>query len=87
MKVAVGSQQSLRLVDQALRVGIAGLEEKLRGDHPGPRSPVEAIGEPEESPVLLRVAGVENVFDHDVDVADRGPFRDRHRRIQQLEEQ
>ncbi len=37
---------------------------------------MQAVGQPEEPAVLARVAGVEDVADDDLDVADAGAGRD-----------
>ena len=52
------------------RVAVAAVEQQLLGDGPLARQRMQAVGEPKQPVVVLRIGQVEDVLVHDDDAAD-----------------
>ena len=72
VEIAGGSQDARRLIDQALRVGIAALEQQLLTNHLRLRANVQLVREPVQPLVLFGVLQIEDVFVVDEYFADDG---------------
>jgi hypothetical protein len=69
---AVGAQDALGLIDQASRVGLAGLEQQLMTDDAGTCAVVQPVGEAKQPGVVLGVFQIEDVLVVEQYLADHG---------------